>query len=71
MQECGLYTHNLKGINMLVLTRNQGQSIVIQTSNGEIEITIANVAKNGQVRVAIAAPDNVDIWRSELLEDVA
>jgi len=55
---------------MLVLTRNQGQSIVIQTSDGEIEVTIANVAKNGQVKVAIQAPDSVDIWRTELLETV-
>lgn len=56
---------------MLVLTRNQGQSIVIQTSDGEIEVTIYNVAKNGQVKVAIAAPDNVDIWRTELLDNNA
>ena len=56
---------------MLVLTRNQGQSIVIQTSDGEIEVTIANINQKGQVRVAIAAPDSVDIWRSELLDNNA
>lgn len=56
---------------MLVLTRNQGQSIVIQTSDGEIEVTIANVNQKGQVKVGIQAPDNVDIWRSELLDNNA
>lgn len=44
---------------MLVLTRNQGQSIIIQTTDREIEITIANLAKSGQVKVAIAALDDV------------
>jgi carbon storage regulator len=55
---------------MLVLSRNQGQSIIIQTSDGEIEVFI-NAVNGGQVKVGIQAPDNVDIWRSELLEDVA
>ena len=56
---------------MLVLTRNEGQSIVIQTSEGDIEIKINGVAKNGQVRVGIQAPENIAIWRAELLDNNA
>ncbi len=56
---------------MLVLTRNQGQSIIIQTSDGEIEVTIAKISQKGQVKVGIQAPDSVDIWRTELLDNNA
>lgn len=55
---------------MLILTRNTNESIVIQTNEGEVEVTICGVNK-GQVRVGIKAPDSIDIWRSELLEETA
>lgn len=52
---------------MLVLKRNVygNNALVIQTSDGEIEISILHV-RGGQVKVGIAAPDEVDIWRSEI-----
>ena len=53
---------------MPVLTRNEGQSIVIQTNDGDIEVCIFGVNERGQVKVGVQAPDSVDIWRSELLE---
>ena len=52
---------------MLVLTRNTKNSIVIETSDGTIEITVCRV-KGDQVRIGVDAPNNVNIWRSELLE---
>ncbi len=52
---------------MLVLSRNEGQSIVIQTTDGEIEVFI-NAVSGNQVKVGLQAPDSVDIWRTELLE---
>lgn len=55
---------------MLILTRTTNESIVIQTSDGEIEVIVLGVNK-GQVKVGFKAPDNVDIWRSELLDDSA
>lgn len=56
---------------MLVLTRNEGQSIVIQTDEGEIEITICGVHGKGRVKIGIQAPDSIDIWRSEVLDKAA
>ena len=54
---------------MLLLTRNvyEDKTIIIQTTDGDIIISIEGV-KGGQVRVGIDAPDNVGIWRSELLD---
>jgi carbon storage regulator len=51
---------------MLMLTRNINQSIIIQTSDGDIEIIITSINGN-QVRLGIEAPESVDIWRSELI----
>ena len=47
---------------MLVLTRKQGQTIVI---DDRIKITLVKV-KRGTVRVGIEAPDEVPIRRGEL-----
>jgi carbon storage regulator len=55
---------------MLVLTRNTQESIVIETSDGTIVVTVCGV-KGNQVKIGFDAPDNVDIWRSELLEENA
>lgn len=55
---------------MLILTRNTSESIIIETSDGTIEVTICGM-KGGQVRVGVDAPDSVDIWRKELVEESA
>lgn len=55
---------------MLVLTRKIGESIIIETeSGGIIDIMLSERGHNdryNQVRLAIEAPDNVFIVRSEL-----
>jgi carbon storage regulator len=48
---------------MLVLTRRVGEEIVI---DGNIRITIVAI-KGSQVRVGIAAPPSVPIFRQELV----
>ena len=51
---------------MLVLTRRQGESIVI---GGEIVITVIEV-RSGQVRIGIDAPRHVQVHREEVYEQV-
>ena len=48
---------------MLVLTRQIGQTIVI---GGDIQVTVVGVNGN-QVRIGIAAPKDVVVLRTELL----
>ena len=50
---------------MLVLTRKRNESIKI---GDDIVITIVRIKSNGDVRVGIEAPPNVNIVRTELLE---
>lgn len=52
---------------MLVLSRKKDQTIVFQTSDGNIELTIVKI-ENNRVRVGINAPPNIPILRSELLQ---
>ena len=51
---------------MLVLTRKQGQSIII---NDEIEIMVVST-KGNQIRLGIKAPNNVTINRKEIQEKI-
>jgi carbon storage regulator len=51
---------------MLVLTRRQGESIVI---GGDIVITVIEV-RSGQVRIGIDAPRHVQVHREEVYEQV-
>ena len=48
--------------NMLALTRKKGESLVI---NNNIEITVLEV-RGDQVKIGIAAPKNVPIYRKEV-----
>ena len=50
---------------MLVLTRNEGQSIQLDNN---ILITVSEVS-GSQVKIGISAPKEVNIVRSELLDD--
>ena len=53
---------------MLVLTRKEGESIVIEQPGGEpIVITIAKL-RAGSVRVGIDAPKHVHILRAEIVD---
>jgi len=47
---------------MLILTRNQNESIII---NDDIKITVIS-DRHGQVKLGIEAPDDVEIWREEI-----
>ncbi len=51
---------------MLVLSRREGESIVI---GNDIVITVVEV-KGGQVRVGIKAPRDVQVHREEIFEEV-
>ncbi|MFT9598158.1 carbon storage regulator CsrA [Mesobacillus sp.] len=51
---------------MLVLTRKKGESIKI---GDDIEITIVS-SKNDQVKIGIKAPKNIEVFRSEILEQI-
>ena len=48
---------------MLILTRNQNESVTI---DGDIKITVLS-DNYGQVKLGIDAPEDVEIWRDELL----
>ncbi|MEA3405123.1 MAG: carbon storage regulator CsrA [Pseudomonadota bacterium] len=50
---------------MLVLTRREGESLII---GDDVKLTILAV-KGGQVRVGIEAPKSVAIHREELLHE--
>lgn len=53
---------------MLVLTRLEGQSILLD--GGRIRIMVVAVrASNGQVRLGFDVPDQVDVVREEIAED--
>ena len=47
---------------MLILTRNQNESIII---NDDIKITVIS-DRHGQVKLGIEAPEDVVIWREEI-----
>ncbi len=51
---------------MLVLSRRQGESIVI---GGEIVVTVIEV-RGGQVRLGIDAPRSIDVHREEIYRQV-
>ena len=51
---------------MLQLTRKQNESIII---DGNIKINVLNDPQ-GQVRLWIEAPDDVEIWREEIYEKI-
>ena len=47
---------------MLILTRRQGESIIIRD---DIKVTVLGV--EGQtIRIGVEAPDDIEIWREEI-----
>ena len=55
---------------MLTLTRKENESIICELPNGcKIEILVTKV-KGNQARISIDAPDDVVIFREELLQDL-
>jgi carbon storage regulator len=51
---------------MLILTRKLGESIMI---GDDIKVMIIS-DKRDQVKVGIEAPDDVDIWREEIYDNI-
>lgn len=51
---------------MLTLTRRPDETIIIKTGNECVEIIVKEIRRN-QVRIGIVAPENVKIFRKELL----
>lgn len=52
---------------MLVLTRRQGESVMI---GDDVRVRVVSVS-GGQVRLAIEAPDGVSVHREEVYERIA
>ena len=51
---------------MLVITRKTNEGITLNTSDGEIHISVST-GTNAQVKVAIEAPEAVTVLRDELV----
>ena len=56
----------LEGTHMLILTRHKSESVII---NDNIKITVLNDPQ-GQVRLGIEAPGDIEIWREEIYEKI-
>jgi carbon storage regulator CsrA len=56
---------------MLTLARREGESIILTIDGmAPIRIMLSTVDKHRrQARIGIEAPDEVEIWREELLEE--
>lgn len=53
----------------LVLTRRLGEKILMK--NGEIKVEISHSYREGtEFRIVIDAPDDIDIFREEIYEEV-
>jgi carbon storage regulator CsrA len=52
---------------MLTLSRKKGESIILNTVDGEIKVAIKSIGSGGQVKLSIEAPDTVVILREELI----
>jgi len=50
---------------MLVLTRREGETVILETSDGPIEVSIGAI-NGSQIRVGFKAPKSVGIVRGEL-----
>lgn len=55
---------------MLVLSRNQGESIVIQTPAGELVEVMIVECQGKKIRVGIEAPKDHIVYRKELLQKI-
>lgn len=51
----------------LLLSRLLKESVRLYTSDGDIDVTVVEIAR-GKVRLAFKAPDKVEILRSELIK---
>lgn len=68
LQSILFFNKNLKVgvINMLILSRKQDESIII---DGNIEIKILEI-EDGKVKIGIEAPKEIEIFRQELYKSI-
>jgi carbon storage regulator len=62
----GTSVNRLKGINMLILSRRIGETMMI---GDDIAVTVLSV-KGNQVRIGIKAPKDVAVHREEIFERI-
>ena len=55
---------------MLVISRKQEESIIIEPENGGDPIEIKIISIDNQVKVGISAPRGCKIWRNELYRTI-
>ncbi len=55
---------------MLLLTRKEGESLVIEVEGLSEPIELKIVDINNQVRIGVTAPKNCKIWREELFQTI-
>lgn len=55
---------------MLLLTRKEGESLVIEIEGLKEPIELKIVDINNQVRVGVTAPKECKIWRDELYQTI-
>ena len=55
---------------MLVISRKQEESIIIEPENGGEPIEIKVISIDNQVKIGISAPRGCKIWRNELYKTV-
>ena len=66
--QCRLFPFILKRTFILLsLTRKLDESVVIETSDGNIVVSVIAV-KGNQVKLIFQVLDNIDIWREEIYE---
>lgn len=52
---------------MLVISRKEGESIIISTPDGEVRVAIKAINSGGQIKPWIEAPEVVEVLREELV----
>ncbi len=55
---------------MLLLTRKEGESLIIEVEGLKEPIELKIVDINNQVRVGVTAPKDCKIWREELYQTI-
>jgi carbon storage regulator len=55
---------------MLVVTRKVGESVYFLADEGDFKVTVIEFLSGGQVRLGFDAPDEVEILREEVYNEV-
>ncbi len=67
MMECRFHLFHSKELPMLVLTRKEGEAVVIPRAL--IRVTVTRIDGN-RVKLGFEAPQGFDVFREELLADL-